>query len=128
MLKKEKASKTRYCAWYVSVLTGAKDIRRSERRAHACLNSMENLHPGISMGSASASDEEKHSTSASSDSEEATNAPSAVIREKDEHNVSDIVNESMRLTKPECSSKAETSELNPRGYRVPLLPQPRGEP
>ena len=85
-------------------------------------------HPGMSMGSASTSAEEKHSTSAISESEEATNAPSAVIREKDEHNVSDIVNESMRLTKPECSSKAETSELNPRGYRVPLLPQPKGEP
>ena len=39
---------------------------------HTCYS-----HPGMSMGSASASDDEKHSTSAISESEDATNAPSA---------------------------------------------------
>ncbi len=51
-----------------------------QSNAHAVML-VRGVHPGISMGSASASDEEKHSTSASSDSEEATNAPSAVRSE-----------------------------------------------
>lgn len=38
----------------------------------------EHSHPGSSIGSLSVSAEEKHSTSAISESEEATNAPSAV--------------------------------------------------
>ena len=45
--------------------------RRSQREGQI------HLQPGISMASASASDEEKHSTSAISESEEATNAPRA---------------------------------------------------
>ena len=40
-------------------------------------NQQEHSHPGSSMGSLSVSAEEKHSTSAISESEEATNAPSA---------------------------------------------------
>ena len=59
------------------------EVRSVISSAHAMIL-VRDLHPGISMGSASASDEEKHSTSANSDSEEATNAPSAVIREKHE--------------------------------------------
>ena len=69
----ENASRTWYCAWYVSVLTANASCQFLRSR----WTETRNLHPGMSIASASASDDEKHSTSASPESEDATNAVNA---------------------------------------------------
>lgn len=101
MLNTEKASRTRYWAWKVSV-----------------------LKPGMTIGSWLSADE-KHSTSESPESEEPRNAPRAMTKQV---SLCAIVSaRKVARTKPQYTSQTQAPELNPRGDGVTVSPETETE-